>query len=156
LQLETLEKQQEWPNIEQNLKNIYFELEDLVRKINAQEHTGNLNMQKIEAHLQEFRQKTEAIIQEKNRGEAKRLIDEIGSMDFRLRNAVSGNAMNVQLLQHLNDTFHTYHWTDTARARQLINSGLQMVANGNNNVRPILVEIVKLIPKDELPPDTLA
>jgi molecular chaperone DnaK len=155
LQLETLEKVQEWPKIEQDLKNAYFELEDLVQKIKANGANGNLNMGKVDAHTQDFKQKVDAVIREKNRGEAKELINEIGSMDFNLRNAVTGNMGDVQFLQHLNNDFSKYHWKDAAKARQLLNKGLQMVANGDNNVRPILLELVQLIPRNELPTDTL-
>jgi molecular chaperone DnaK len=156
LQLETLEKNEEWPQIEKELKNTFFTLEDLVRKIKlGGGDTDNLNMGKVEAQMQDYKQKVDGVIREKNRGEAKELISEIHCLDFDLRNAVTGNAGDVQLLQHFNQNFGHYHWKDAAKARQLINKGLQMVANGNNNVRPVLVEIVQLIPRNELPTDTL-
>jgi molecular chaperone DnaK len=72
-----------------------------------------------------------------------------------LRNAVTGNAMDIQFLQHFNQDFSLFHWKDVTKARQLINKGLQMIANGNNNIRPVLAELVQLIPSDELPTDTL-
>jgi molecular chaperone DnaK len=155
LQLESLEKQKEWPQIEKELKDAYFELEDLIRKIKANGDTDDLNMEKIDMVMQDFKQKIDAVIRDKNRGEAKELISEMSSMDFELCNAVTGNAMDVKYLQYLNSNFSTYHWKNAAKARQLINQGLQMAANGNNNVRPILVEVVRLIPENELPKDTL-
>jgi molecular chaperone DnaK len=63
--------------------------------------------------------------------------------------------MDVQFLQHLNQDFNTFHWKNPTKARQLINQGLQQVANGDNNIRSILVEIIQLIPSDEMPTDTL-
>jgi molecular chaperone DnaK len=155
LQLETLEKQKEWPQIEKDLKDAYFELEDLVSKIKANGYTNELNMGKVDTIMRDFKQKVDAVIRDKNRGEAKELTSEIGSMDFELRNTVTGNAMDAQYLQYLNSNFSAYHWKNVTKARQLINQGLQMVANGNNNVRPILVEVVQLIPENELPKDTL-
>jgi molecular chaperone DnaK len=64
--------------------------------------------------------------------------------------------MDVQFLYHFNNEFSSYHWKDATKARQLINRGLQMAVSGNNNVRPILVEIASLIPHNELPTDTLS
>jgi molecular chaperone DnaK len=155
LQLEELEKQQEWPAIEQELKDAYFDLEDLVRKIKADGYTENLNMNKIDAQMQDFKQKVDAVIRNRNKGEVKELISEISSMNFNLRNEVTGGAMDVQYLQYLNQSFGSFHWKNPTKARQLINQGLQQIANGNKNIRPILVEIIQLIPEDERPKETL-
>jgi len=155
LQLDKLEKAQEWPEIEQELKDAYFELEELVKKIKVQGLEENLNMGKIGNILAEIKQKVDAVIRNKNRGDAKELTQEICSLDFNIRNTVSDNAMDVQFLQHLNQNFNSYHWKNAAKARQLINQGMQQVANGNKEIRPILVEIVQLIPRDEMPTDTL-
>jgi molecular chaperone DnaK len=155
LQIETLEKQSEWNQTEQELKDAYFELENLINKIKTQGLEKNLNMGKIDNVLLEIKQKVDAVIRSKNHGEAKELTQEINSLDFNIRNTLTGNAMDVQMLQHLNAVFNSFHWKDATKARQLINQGLQMVANGNKNIRPVLIEIVQLIPKDELPTDTL-
>jgi molecular chaperone DnaK len=149
LLLDPLEKQQEWPQIEQDLKDAFYELDDLIAKIKANGASGNLDMNKIDAHIREYRGRVEQVIKEKNRKEAKELSSEIGSMDFEIRNAVTGNAMDVQMLQYFNQTFGSFHWKDTAKARQLVNKGLQMIAGGNNNVRPILVEIIGLMSDED-------
>ncbi|OAV64543.1 Heat shock protein 70 [Bacteroidales bacterium Barb6XT] len=155
LQLDTLEKQQEWPQIEQELKDAYFEFEELIREIKAHGDGSNLNMSSIESDLKIIKQNVEHIIKEKNRGAAKELISEISSLDFNLRNAVTDNAMDIQFFQHFNNDFSKFHWKNPTKARQLINKGLDQVASGNTNIRPILVEIVQLIPRNELPTDTL-
>ncbi|MDR2839799.1 MAG: hypothetical protein LBV75_00820, partial [Paludibacter sp.] len=155
LLLDTLEKQQEWPQIEQELKDAYFELEKLVQIIKARGDDGDLDMSSIESELQNIKQNVEHTLKEKNRGAAKELISEIESLDYNLRNSVTGGSQDVQMLQVLNQNFNQFHWKNPTKARQLINQGLQQVANGNNNIRPILVEIVQLVPRDELPTDTL-
>jgi molecular chaperone DnaK len=155
LQLDTLEKQQEWPAIEQELKDNYFELEDLIRKIKQNGDTDNLNINRIDAMFADFKQKVDVVIREKNRGAAKELISDIHSLSFNLRNEATGGAMDVMFLQHFNQDFNNFHWKNPTKARQLINQGLQMVANGNNNVRPVLVELVQLLPQNEKPTDTL-
>jgi molecular chaperone DnaK len=155
LQLEILEKAAEWPQIEKELKDAFFVLEDLMNTIRSRGDEDNLNMDKVNAHLQDFRKQIDAVLQDKNRSEAKNLISEIASLDFNIRNVVTGNAMDVRYLRQLNSDFNLFHWQDATKARQLINRGLQMVANGNNNIRPVLIEIIALIPKDELPTNTL-
>jgi molecular chaperone DnaK len=152
LKLENTEKLAEYPKAEEELKDAFYELEDLIEKIKRNADDGNLNIKQIESHLEEYRKKVEYIIKEKNIKEAKELTREIGQLDFELRNAVTGNAMDVQFLRDINDTFNSYHWKDATKARQLVNQGLQMATNGNTSgIRSILVQIIGLMPDDKKP-----
>jgi molecular chaperone DnaK len=156
LKLEQIEKDLEYPKAEQLLKEAFYELEDLIDKIKRNGVDDNLNMRKIENHLEEYRKKIEHIVKEKNIKEAKELTREIGQLDFELRNAVTGNAMDIQFLRHINDTFNSYHWKDATKARQLVNQGLQMATNGNTSgIRNILIQIIGLMPDNEKPTNTL-
>lgn len=156
LKLDGAEKQAEWPKVEQKLKDAFYELEDLIEKIKRNSDDGDLNMSSVNAHIEEYRTKIEHIIKEKNIKEAKELIQDIGQLDFELRNAVTGNAMDVQFLQHFNDGFNSFHWKDANKARQLLNQGMQMVTNGNTSgVRSILQQLIGLLPDSEKPKDTL-
>ncbi len=152
LDLEKSSKETEWPKIEQELKDSFYELEELIEKIKENGVDDNLNMNKISAYIEDFRKKIELIIKEKNIKEAKLLNLEIDQLDFELRNAVTGNAMDAQFLKHFNDNFNSFHWKNSSKARQLINQGMQMVNSGNtSSIRPILVELVGLLPQDEIP-----
>lgn len=156
LKLDSAEKTAEWPKVEQELKDAFYELEDLLEKIKANSDEEDLNMDKVEAHIQEYKKTIEQVIKEKNTKEAKHLISEIGSLDFNLRNAVTGNAMDVQFLKHIDSDFNTYHWKDKNKARQLVNQGLQFATAGNtSSIRQILIQLIALMPDDEKPKDTL-
>lgn len=156
LKLDGAEKSAEYPKVEEELKEAFYELEDLIEKIKRNADDGNLNINQIESHLEEYRKKVEHIIKEKNIKEAKELTREIGQLDFELRNAVTGNAMDVQYLRHINDTFNSSHWKDATKARQLVNQGLQMATNGNTSgIRNILIQIIGLMPDNEKPTNTL-
>ncbi|MCL2097509.1 MAG: Hsp70 family protein [Bacteroidales bacterium] len=155
LKLDEADKATLFPKIEKELKETFYELEDLVEKIKRNGDTKDLNMGKVEATLADMKQKVDVIIREKSIKEAKELIKEIGGLDFELRNAVTGNAMDLQFLQDFNQNFNSFHWINPTKARQLINQAMQQVANGNKNIRPLLVEIVQLLPRDEQAGDTL-
>lgn len=156
LKLDGAEKSAEYPKVEEELKEAFYELEDLIEKIKNNNDDENLNVKQIDAHLEEYRKKVEHIVKEKNIKEAKELIREIGQLDFELRNAVTGNAMDVQFLRHFNDGFSSFHWKDANKARQLLNQGLQMATNGNTSgIRPILQQLVSLLPDNEKPSNTL-
>jgi len=156
LKLDSAEKVAEWPKIEQELKDDFHELEDLVEKIKANSDREDLNMDKVETHIQEYKKTIEQVIKDKNTKEAKHLISEIGTLDYNLRNAVTGNAMDVQFLKHIDSDFNSYHWKDKNKARQLVNQGLQFATAGNTTaIRPILIQLIDLMPDDEKPKDTL-
>lgn len=156
LKLDSAEKVAEWPKVEQELKDAFYELEDLIEKIKANSDDDDLNMDKVEAHIQEYKKTIEQVIKDKNTKEAKHLISEIGSLDFNLRNAVTGNAMDVQFLKHIDSDFNSYHWKDRNKARQLCNQGLQMATAGNTGgIRNVLIQLIALMPDDEKPKDTL-
>ena len=149
LKLDEADKATLFPKIEKELKETFFELEDLIRKIKLHGTGNDLNMNKIDTELEDFRKKVEIVIREKNKKEAKVLIGEIGVFDFNLRNAVTGNAFDVEYLQYLNQNFSSLHWVNPQRARYLINNAMEQVSNGNRNIRPLLREIVILLPEDE-------
>ena len=156
LKLDGAEKSAQYPQVEEELKEAFFELEDLIEKIKNNGADENLNMKQLETHLTEFRKRVEHTIKDKNIKEAKDLIREIGQLDFELRNAVTGNAMDVQYLRHINEEFSTYHWKDANKARQLLNQGLQMATNGNTSgIRNVLIQIIGLMPDNEKPKETL-
>ena len=51
-----------------------------------------------------------------------------------------------------NDQFDEFSWTDKNKAKQLTNQGMQLILNGKNNMlRPLLVQLVHLLPKGEIP-----
>ena len=155
LKLDEADKATLFPKIEKELKESFFELEDLIGKIKQHGAGSDLNMAKIDAELAEIRKKVDVVIREKNMKEAKELIGEIGGLDFELRNAVTENAMDLQFLQDFNQNFNSFHWKNPTKARQLINQAMQQVANGNRNIRPLLREIVMLLPENEQGGNTL-
>jgi molecular chaperone DnaK len=155
LKLDNAEKAAEWPKVEQELKDTFYELEDLIEKIKAN-NDGDMKMDKVEVHIQQYKKTIELVIKDKSIKEAKHLISEMGSLDFNLRNAVTGNAMDVQYLKHIDSDFNSYNWKDKNKARQLCNQGLQLATAGNTNgIRNILIQLIALMPDDEKPKDTL-
>jgi molecular chaperone DnaK len=155
LGLDKAEKVAEWPNIEQNLKNTFYELEELVQKIQEMGVGEDLDMDKIISHLNEFRKKIELIIKEQNSKLAKEIIQEIDRLDFELRNAVTGNAIDVQYFNQINEDFAKFNWKDPNKAKLLINQGLQLIQEGKTtSIRPILVQLFELMPENEKPDHT--
>lgn len=156
LKLEEKEKEIEWPKVQQELKDAFYEFEYLIEKIKTNGGSDELNMDKIEEHIQEYKKTIEQVIKNKDIKEAKHLISEIESLDFNLKNAVTGNAMDVQFMRHIDSEFESFHWKDRNKARQLCNQGLQLATAGKTTaIRPLLVQLIALMPDDEKPKETL-
>jgi molecular chaperone DnaK len=142
LQLETLEKAVEWPAIEQELKDAFFDFEDFVRKIKANEDTDNFNIDKINAQMQDYKQKVDAIIKDKNKSEAKALSHEIFWVKDALIYEITEGKADIGRIQWHDHNFSTIKWKDSQKARTLINMGLQAISKGETlKLRPILHQI---------------
>lgn len=150
------ENKAKWPNIEKDLKAVFFGFEDLLNKIVKAGFEDKIDMPKMRIILEEYRKKIEQIIKDKDMKNAKFLTDEIDSLDFSVRSKVTDNAMDADYLKDLDSNFNQYHWKDKTKAREFINRGLQLIAEGETKqIRPLIVELINLMPEDEKPVDTL-
>lgn len=156
LKLESLEKIAEWPKVEQELKVTFFELEDLIGKIKSDKDVEEINIDRIEDHIQDYKKMIEQIIKDKDIKKAKDLIEEIGVLDRELRNEVTQGAIDVNRIKYHDREFNTLKWKDKNKARQLVSQGLQLISAGKNMaLRPILHQIWDLRIDDEGPKETL-
>lgn len=142
LKLDSAEKVAEWPKVEQELKDAFYELEDLIEKIKANSDDEDLNMDKVEAHIQEYKKTIEHIIQHKDLKSAKELTEEIEVLDRELRNSVSGGLVDKGRLEYHDREFNNIQWKDKNKARQLVNQGLKLISEGKTSqLRPLLHQI---------------
>ncbi|SDH89492.1 molecular chaperone DnaK [Flavobacterium omnivorum] len=155
LKLDSAEKETEWPKVQQELKDSFYEFENLIKKIKENSDGEDLNLNQLENHIKEYKSTIEQIIKDKNIKTAKELTDEIDSLDTEIRNEVSGGAMDVNKIKYHDREFNTLKWKDKTKARQLINQGLQLIADGRTkDLRPILHQIWDLRIDAEGPTET--
>ena len=139
-------EKEDWESVENELNESYDQLEGLVDAIENGGGGGNLNVANVKAQFEDIRRKKQQIIAEKNIREAKKLIEEIGALQFNLANAATGGLMDFQYLQNMNDNFNSIKWTNPALARQLIAQGMGLANAGQfNAIRPILIQLVQLM-----------
>ncbi|MDR6561271.1 MULTISPECIES: Hsp70 family protein [unclassified Arcicella] len=156
LKLDSAEKVAEWPKVEQELKDAFFELEDLIEKIKINGDDEDLNMDKIETHIQEYKKTIEQIIKDKNIKQAKELTRDINSFKFQLVSELTDNAQDAQFVKQLSNEFSSIKWKDANKARQLLNQCLQLANDGKTKaIRPILFQVIELMHDDEKRKDTL-
>jgi molecular chaperone DnaK len=142
LKLDSAEKVAEWPKVEQELKDAFYELEDLLEKLKGYNGEEDLNLDKFERHVQEYKKTVDQIIQLKDFKAAKELTQEIEVIDRELRNSVSGGMIDKGRLEYHDSEFNSLQWRDRNRARQLINQGLALIQEGKTSqLRPLLHQI---------------
>lgn len=143
LKLDSAEKDAEWPIVEQELKNAFYELEDLVKKIKSQSIDDDINIDKLESHIQQYKKTIESIIAQRNDIKAaKELTEEIDEVDRELRNSISGGLVDKGRLEYHDREFNNLQWKDKNKAKQLINQGLKLISEGKTSqLRPLLHQI---------------
>ena len=142
LKLDSAEKTAEWPKVEKDLKDAFYKFEDLIKKIRVNSEDEDLNMDKMDTHIQEYKKTIEQIIQSKDTKAAKELTDEIEGLDRHIRNEVSGGLVDKGRLEYHDREFNTLQWKDKNKARVLVNQGLKLISEGNTSqLKPILHQI---------------
>lgn len=142
LKLDEAEKTAEWPKVEQELKDTFFDFEDLISKLRASGEAEELNIDKIESHMKEYKEKIEHIIKNKETKEAKELTSEIGIFNIEIRNEASNGAVDISRVKYHDKEFNNIQWKDKNKARLLVNQGLQLIVDGKTkSLRPLLFQI---------------
>ena len=149
LKLDSLQDASEWPRTEQELKDNFYKLEGLYAEVKGS--IEELNEERVDQAIADFKRQIPLIIQEKNIKVAQELIYQMGSLDFAIRDAMMGVKFELGYLKQFHQHFDSYNWKNLTKARALINQGLQLASNNptKQQLRPIVMEIVKLIPDEQ-------
>jgi molecular chaperone DnaK len=144
--IDEIENEAELPKLLQELKNEFYDLEALVKKVKDLGDDEEMDMAKIEEHTAELKAQIEQAIKAKDKKVIQELIRKIGSLDFALRDALAGVQMDINLLQSLDSEFNSTNWTNANRARDLINRGLQMANNNPSKqaLRQLVIQVLDL------------
>jgi molecular chaperone DnaK len=142
--LDEIQASSEWPKTEEELKDVFYRLEETNQKF------GN---DKTNAIVEQFKEQIPEIIKEKNVRVAQDMIDNMRQLDFALVDQGLGAQMEIMYLKNFNDEFDTLDWKDRNRARMTLDRGLQIAANNpsKEGLRPIVIELFKLLPATDEP-----
>jgi molecular chaperone DnaK len=147
LKLDEAEKAVAWPKLEQKLKNVFYELEDLIIQIKKNGDSSYFNMINIETEYQEYKKNIELIIKEKKQKEAKELIREIDDE----RSIILVYLIPERFLQSFNSQFNIMKWKNPETAKELINQGFLNARSDYD--RKKLAEIIFAIYKEMVDPN---
>jgi len=147
--LDKIQEEREWPKTEEELKEIFYELE----KVDSE-----LGNEKTNQLVKQFKDQIPQVLKEKNVTVAKEIIEQLRALHFVIVDEGLGPKFEIMLLQQFNENFNTHDWSDPGKARLLINQGLQIATDNptKNQLRPVVMEIYKLLPiveQEKLFPD---
>lgn len=142
--LDEIQASSEWPKTEEELKDVFYRLEETNQKF------GN---DKTSAIVEQFKEQIPEIIKEKNVKVAQEMIDNMRQLDFALVDQGLGAQFEIALLHNFNDDFDTLDWKDRNRARMTLDRGFQIAANNPTKaaLRPIIIELYNLLPDTQKP-----
>lgn len=143
--LDVIQSASEWPKTEEELKEVFYRLEETNKQF------GN---DKTTSLVEQFKEQIPELIKEKNVKVAQELIDNMRSLDFVLVDKGLDVQMEIMYLKNFNDEFDTLDWKDRNRARMTLDRGLKIAATPNptkEKLRPVIIELFKLLPETDKP-----
>ena len=140
--IDELSIRNEWPKLEETLKEEFYRLE----KVN-----NDLGNEKTTQVVNQFRSQLDEVIRAKDIKLGNVLLEEIEMFIFKMTELYQF----IGMIRNFNENFGDYSWSNPTKARQLVNSGLEKIANGpdKEELREILIPLYDMIPTEEKPSD---
>lgn len=136
-EIEQVEKLNEWPNLEETLKEEFYRLEK------ANNDLGN---EKTTQVVNQFRTQLDEVIRAKDVKLGNVLLEEISGFFVQLTLIYQ----LVGFIRQHNDNFNSYNWKDSGRARTLLNKGLQVISENptTDELHPIVIAVIDCMVDD--------
>ena len=138
--IDVLNETTEWPKLEEALKEEFYRLE---------EANGDLGNNKTTQVVNQFRSQLEEVIKTKDVKIGNVLLEEISMFFFKLTEIYQF----IGMIKGFNENFEDYSWSDSNRARQLVNNGIRNISENpdKEELRQILISLYDMIPDTERP-----
>lgn len=136
--LEELEVSTEWERIEKELREEFDKLE------RVQADLGNAKTSQL---VEQLRNQTDQVIGEKDVNMGREVLGQVKRLYFSMTLVYQC----AGFIRHYNDNFDSVQWSNSGRARQLINQGLSAINNHptSESLLPIVQALLKLMPDEE-------
>jgi len=140
--IDELNETTEWPKLEEALKEEFYRLEK------ANNDLGNDKTSQV---VNQFRSQLEEVIKTKDVKIGNILLEEINMFFFKLTEIYQF----IGMIKGFNENFGDYSWSDSNRARQLVNNGIRNISENpdKEELRQILISLYEMIPDTERPSD---
>jgi len=138
-EIEQVEKLNEWPNLEETLKEEFYRLEKANNELGNEKTTQVVN---------QFRSQLDEVIRAKDVKLGNVLLEEISGFFVQLTLIYQ----LVGFIRQHNDNFNSYSWKDSGRARTLLNKGLQVISENptTDELHPIVIAVIDCMVEENI------
>tara|TARA_R110002096_G_scaffold363253_1_gene556388 strand:- start:5813 stop:8287 length:2475 start_codon:yes stop_codon:yes gene_type:complete len=138
-EIEQVEKLNEWPNLEETLKEEFYRLEKANNELGNEKTTQVVN---------QFRSQLDEVIRAKDVKLGNVLLEEISGFFVQLTLIYQ----LVGFIRQHNDNFNSYNWKDSGRARTLLNKGLQVISENptTDELHPIVIAVIDCMVEEDI------
>lgn len=128
----------EWPKVSEELKDAFYTAEDLIEQCDSGIlNSENLDMIKVKSHLEDFRNKVELIIKDKETDLAKELTEDINNLSRAIiTNSLPDGFREKMFIEYVDGNFSEITWKNTTKARQFVNQAISSL-NNNESIREL-------------------
>lgn len=142
-EIDKKQKETAFDQVERRLRKAFKELEQ------DQQKYGDIETDK---QVRQIRAEMDDVISRKNVESGKALLDKIDYLDYKLALI----EYFISWIYNWNRTFDSKSWKDRARARQLVNQGMDIISKSptTQQLQPIIQQLFELLPDTELPADS--
>lgn len=137
-EIEDQDNATEWSRVEAELRDKFERLEK------AQEELGT---EKTSQNVDQLRRQTDQVIRSKDVKMGREVLEQINSLFVSL--TLLYQCMGF--IEHYNGRFGSVRWTDSGRARQLLNRGMEAINNNPtvDTLHPIVCGLIDLMPDED-------
>ncbi len=139
LNMEETESRHEWETLEAELRHEFDRLES------ANNDLGN----KYDGQVAEVRKQVDQVIRKQDVEIGRQILETIEQLYVN----VTYIYQLIGFVRHHDANFNQYSWTDSARARQLLNQAKEMINNNpsEEKLRQIIISVIELLPGEQRP-----
>lgn len=131
--LDDYETDLEWPKAESELKDAFYNAEELIEKISEADLWGKINESKVRHQMEEFKIHIESIIKDKDLKHAIETTENIMSLLRALfETFIEEGEKEKGYINYIDENFARLPWKDPNRARQLVNQAISNISNNGN------------------------
>lgn len=136
--IEDKDSDTEWDRVEKDLREEFDKLEQANNDLGDEKTTHLVN---------QLRSQVDNVIRSKDIALAYKLKEDVHALFFNLTMVYQC----IGIIEYWNNNFNSMHWSDSSRARQLINQALTKINNQpkTEELRPIVLSLFELLPSED-------
>jgi len=125
--LDTCEDKMQWPELQRDIEDSLYKLENLVAEC---VRDGMDGADKDQSDLDYLKNSKESVMQSKNIQRGNELLDRIRGKIFQIGDRHAGKDLRIAWIRDINNSFNSMKWTNVSQARVEVDKGMDLINAG--------------------------